>query len=265
MPSGQSGPCTPSPARECARGHPSPTPVRTHRPRGRSASPRAPVRTAAAPSGPSARPGVQLGGGTCTRVSVPGKPPEKLPREGVWQMLSQRGRRSDGQAWAAHTFRGAGRGQGRGHVGRRSEQSSTRGSSSSVGAAVHTNAAVPDVCLGTQRAALLGCHGGARLATGMVLRPWRAPPGGRPLPAGATRLSALCRPGTPCPGCGRWAAPHRAFFPGCRKDHTVWPARKCPTPASVRGDVKAEASRARERRHWRASKNFPVSCDAEIR
>lgn len=221
MPSGQSGPCTPSPARECARGHPSPTPVRTHRPRGHSANPRAPVRTAAAPSGPSARPGVQLGGGTCTRVSVPGKPPEKLPREGVWQMLSQRGRRSDGQAWAAHTFRGAGRGQGRGHVGRRSEQSSTRGSSSSVGAAVHTNAAVPDVCLGTQRAALLGCHGGARLATGMVLRPWRAPSrrqatsrrghqAERPLPPRHT-LPWLWALGSPAQGLLSWVpqGPHR--------------------------------------------------------
>lgn len=156
----------------------------------------------------------------CARQARP-VPPEKLPREGVWQMLSQRGRRSDGQAWAAHTFRGAGRGQGRGHVGRRSEQSSTRGSSSSVGAAVHTNAAVPDVCLGTQRAALLGCHGGARLATGMVLRPWRAPSrrqatsrrghqAERPLPP-RHALPWLWALGSPAQGLLSWVpqGPHR--------------------------------------------------------
>lgn len=265
MPSGQSGPCTPSPARECARGHPSPTPVRTHRPRGRSASPRAPVRTAAAPSGPSARPGVQLGGGTCTRVSVPGKPPEKLPREGVWQMLSQRGRRSDGQAWAAHTFRGRGG----------DRDADTWGDVQSRAPPAGRPAVWALPCARTPLSPTFASeHSGLPSWGAMAGRGWPQawssgrggpPPGGRPLPAGATRLSALCRPGTPCPGCGRWAAPHRAFFPGCHKDHTVWPARKCPTPASVRGDVKAEASRARERRHWRASKNFPVSCDAEIR
>lgn len=156
----------------------------------------------------------------CARQARP-VPPEKLPREGVWQMLSQRGRRSDGQAWAAHTFRGAGRGQGRGHVGRRSEQSSTRGSSSSAGAAAHTNAAVPGVCLGTQRAALLGCHGGERLATGMVLRPWRAPSRGqatsrrghraeRPLPP-RHALPWLWALGSPAQGLLSWVpqGPHR--------------------------------------------------------
>lgn len=200
----------------------------------------------------------------CARQARP-VPPEKLPREGVWQMLSQRGRRSDGQAWAAHTFRGRGG----------DRDADTWGDVQSRAPPAGRPAVWELPCARTPLSPTFASeHSGLPSWGAMAGRGWPQawssgrggpPPGGRPLPAGATRLSALCRPGTPCPGCGRWAAPHRAFFPGCRKDHTVWPARKCPTPASVRGDVKAEASRARERRHWRASKNFPVSCDAEIR